>query len=149
MVVIENNNPGNIRKDKRWQWQGEPSGTPPGAIISFDKLENGTRAMLLDLNNKIKAKTDTISKILYKWAPPEDNNDTEGYIKFVSNRTGIGRDVQLQPNDLDTISRIALQMTFMEHKDKEKFSSELEYAFRQGRALLGNLVSAAEKKKFK
>lgn len=82
------NNPGNIRSTAI-KWKGELT-RPGDAFESYDTIESGIRAMYLNLQSYRNRGLDTISEIIRSWAPPEDKNDTEAYIKTVSKITGIG-----------------------------------------------------------
>ena len=94
-----NNNPGNIIY--------KPSGFKGGlyqlgnGTLVFDTMENGIAAMIGNLfwyyKSQIGAKKFSIKNILYKWCPPDDKknpylrgNDTNIYIKTVTNLTGLG-----------------------------------------------------------
>ena len=76
---IRNNNPLNIRLGKR-----------------FDSLAYGWRAAFILLTRTYYNNygADTIGKIISRWAP-QIENDTRGYIRFVSEWTGIDADEPL------------------------------------------------------
>lgn len=112
---IVNNNPGNIKKDAKFSWQGEKPGTTPGDFVIFDNLANGYRAMMKDFRTKIKRGVDTITKIITVWAPSSDDNDPASYITAVSEKTGIDPNATLKPDDVDTLGSIAYAMSFVEH----------------------------------
>ena len=81
---IRNNNPGNIRKDGS-VWRGEVAG-PDKNFKTFETMAWGIRAIYHLLNNYcLLYGCDTIEKMIRRWAPPEDGNDTESYISTVSN----------------------------------------------------------------
>lgn len=86
---IRNNNPGNIDKTNV-KWEGEVG--DDGRFIQFASIEWGIRAMgrILKTYDE-KYGRNTIEKIVYRWAPPNEN-DTEEYIKTVSDISGIPRD---------------------------------------------------------
>lgn len=84
------NNPLNIRYNKANNWVGQ-IGQRNGFVI-FDTQENGFRAAARTLISYANKGVDTVSKIIYRWAPPSDNNPTESYISFVTKQTGFGRD---------------------------------------------------------
>lgn len=92
------NNPGNIVASTI-QWGGEV--TQPGdRFESFATVDDGIRAMynnLMAYRNVHGIKT--LHDIIYRWAPPTDGNDTEGYIKMVSTSTGISPTAILSPVD--------------------------------------------------
>lgn len=88
------NNPLNIR-NTGIKWGGEI--TKDGeAFESFATLNDGIRAGYQNLlAYASKHNLTTIRGILYRWAPPTDGNDTEEYINFVSQRTGITENTQI------------------------------------------------------
>jgi len=89
------NNPFNIKANKANNWQGK--NTKEGATFeSFDSIEYGIRAGIKLLSTYFnKYKLNTIEKIIPRYAPPSEN-DTAGYIDFVSSETGFQSD---QPID--------------------------------------------------
>ena len=111
---IRNNNPLNIRRTGKDQWKGlvqpavvgdlkSPTSeagdfkSPPTwdrAFCQFESMEWGWRAAfyLLTRTYYHKYRLYTIRGIISKWAPPQDHNNTEAYIKNVSKLTGIGPD---------------------------------------------------------
>lgn len=100
---IRNNNPCNIRRS-RVIWQGEVSklnGMHDKAFCQFASMKMGLRAafVLMRSYRNIHRLYD-IDGVIKRWAPPEDGNDTEAYIKFVAHETGISRDDYLKYTDL-------------------------------------------------
>ena len=72
---IRNNNPGNIRKDGS-VWRGEVAG-PDKSFKTFETMAWGIRAIYHLLNNyRLLYGCDTIEKMIRRWAPPEDGNDS-------------------------------------------------------------------------
>ena len=96
---LRNNNPGNLRPEPGdvYTWQGE-IGVNEGYLV-FDMIENGIRAAYINLRSYFKNGYNTVEKIIARWAPSEDDNDTEAYIQFVEESTGIPRDVELVFDD--------------------------------------------------
>ena len=90
---IRNNNPLNIRRGKD-QWQGLRAQQTDAQFCQFETLEYGWRAAfyLLTRTYYHKYRLYTIRGIVSKWAPPQDHNNTEAYIRNVCKRTGIGPD---------------------------------------------------------
>ena len=84
-IVWKNNNLGNLRGENV-KWQGK-TGFKNGFSV-FESKEMGVRAIYVDLLNKIKRGTNTIEKIISKYAPSSEN-DTINYISFVSKNTKI------------------------------------------------------------
>ena len=96
---IRNNNPLNIRlSNDRWQGQRPPSNSPGGEKVfcEFSEMKYGWRAAFRLLCNTYYKKygLKTISDIIYRWAPPKENN-TAAYIRRVSDYISIGPDREL------------------------------------------------------
>lgn len=112
---IRNNNPGNIRKNAT-KWQGLSDTQTDSAFFQFKEMKWGIRAMLKTLNTYYyKHDRKTIRQMVYRWAPPQDNNNTELYIKVVSDRTRIDDNVKLPIDNRITMCAIAQAMCWMEN----------------------------------
>ena len=87
---IRNNNPLNIRRTAKDQWQGLRAQQTDASFCQFESLEYGWRAAfyLLTRTYYHKYRLYTIRGIISKWAPPCENK-TEAYIANVSALTGI------------------------------------------------------------
>ena len=97
---IRNNNPLNIRRSKdKWQGQinanvnaNDKNSSPKGdaEFVQFYSMEWGWRAAFVILCKTYygKYKLRTIRDIVSRWAPAKENN-TEAYIRHVSDYTGI------------------------------------------------------------
>ena len=81
---IRNCNPLNIRRTKT-VWQGQRSEQQDGSFVQFDGMKWGWRAafVLLTRNYFNQHKLTTVRSIIYRWAPPQDHNATEAYVKRV------------------------------------------------------------------
>lgn len=89
--MINNNNPGNLRYLPSIPWQGlaDPPSNEQG-FCNFITAAKGLRALAIDLRNQqTEHGLRTISKIITKYAPPNDNQ-TIPYILDVSRRTTFG-----------------------------------------------------------
>ena len=104
-----NHNPTNIRKSK-YNWEGKTD-TPQklikeGRSTDFEAFVSdyyGLRAALVNLKNGYFSKGyNTVAKIIYRWAPPTENN-TEGYINYVCKVMGVDRDLVLDYNNKNTM----------------------------------------------
>ena len=111
---IRNNNPLNLRVGNNWK--GEVSQPTDHAFEQFTEMKWGVRAAFIVLRNYIvRHKLNTIEKIIPRWAPAKDKNDTAMYIKTVAQRT------HLKPNEIicfdNTCQMIALllAMCFVEN----------------------------------
>lgn len=91
---IRNNNPGNL-KDVGISWQGR-TGQNQGFVV-FDKMENGVRAMTLDITNDYYVDgLKTIRQLISVYAPSSENN-TESYVQHVAGKVGVNPDTPLIP----------------------------------------------------
>jgi len=86
---IRNNNPLNIRLTKT-DWEGKVENNTDGQFEQFVSMYYGFRAAILTIETYIvKHACNTIRKIIYRWAPAQENN-TEKYIQYVCSKTNIG-----------------------------------------------------------
>ena len=88
---LRNCNPGNIRRSKT-RYKGEQHPSRDSEFKEFKSMAYGYRAMfvLLDTYSR-RYGLCTIRQMLNRYAPPSENF-TEGYIRFVSEKTGIAPD---------------------------------------------------------
>lgn len=88
---LRNCNPGNIRRSKT-RYKGEKLPSRDSEFKEFKSMAYGYRAMfvLLDTYSR-RYGLCTIRQMLNRYAPPVENF-TEGYIRFVSEKTGIAPD---------------------------------------------------------
>ncbi len=108
-----NNNLLNIRHNKD-KFQGErPIQTDP-AFKQFIRNEDGYRAAFVIFGTYLTRNINTIDKIINEWAPPEDHNNTEQYIRNVSARSGIARTKILNNKSGVDYIKIAIAMAFSE-----------------------------------
>ena len=78
-----NNNPGNITGDDNWEGKSGKD----GRFVQFKTYADGSRALAKNLKNA--AVGQTVQEYMSKYAPKSDNNDTDAYIKNVSDKLGI------------------------------------------------------------
>lgn len=109
-----NHNPLNIRKGNNWQ--GEASNPSEKEFEVFQNDAYGLRAGFVILKNYMRRspRVDTIEKIITRWAPPEDGNDTDAYIRTVSKRTGIGQSTRLSFTDKYRMCQVVKAMVWVE-----------------------------------
>jgi hypothetical protein len=119
-----NNNPGNIRSSDWTKKQSGYTGADKDGFAIFDKPESGRKAQNQLLSNyggqEEKGKKsprgyslNTVRGIVDKWAPTNENQ-TDGYIDFVSKKTGFDPDKPLDMKDATTVNKIASAMTIKE-----------------------------------
>jgi hypothetical protein len=112
---IRNNNPGNIVKTSI-AWKGKiMPGTDP-RFEQFERMEDGARAQLKNTHTWYYRGYDTLNELIRVWAPPSEN-DTEAYIKFVSQETGIEPDYRFNLTQENLIA-IAYAMAMLENGRK-------------------------------
>lgn len=93
---IRQKNPGNIRPGDNWNGM---TGQDGGYLI-FSSMIYGIRAMVKVLRNyqRLHGLT-SVKEIIYRWAPPADNNPTDAYVKHVAEALGVGIDQFIRVDD--------------------------------------------------
>ena len=110
---VRNCNPGNIRKNGDL-FQGEIDSTDPD-FKQFRSMAYGYRAIFKILRTyKNNYSLNTLEQMIYRWAPPEDNNKTEVYVDFVAKRAGLARDQIVDVSNMTVMCRIVEAMAIME-----------------------------------
>lgn len=85
--MIGQNNILNIRTSSAFNWNGQTGSTR--GFANFESIELCRRAgAYLLMRSYRKAGCKTIDSIIRRWAPATEN-DTEGYIRFVSKLSGL------------------------------------------------------------
>lgn len=84
---IINNNPLNIRRGKS-HWVGARRVVTDKEFEEFTSTAFGYRAAwklmeTYQLRLRMEDKSYTLENIIHRWAPPEDNNDTQAYLRTV------------------------------------------------------------------
>lgn len=104
---IRNNNPGNVIKSDI-KWQGMAAQQTDPKFVQFVSPEYGIRAcakLLMQYNKKDGC--DTIRKMITRYAPQVDNNDTEAYVHNVAGavfqNTKVGGNADT-PVDVDDVN---------------------------------------------
>ncbi|ECB4071354.1 TPA: structural protein [Salmonella enterica subsp. enterica serovar Napoli] len=96
---IRNNNPGNIRWGDDWKGLVPKEQRTDKSFCQFIKPEYGIRAMIVILRNyQRKHGLNTISGIISRWAPTNENN-TQAYIDSVAKSTGVTPDQFIHTDD--------------------------------------------------
>ncbi len=101
---------------------------PVGASTGFQQFssyEEGIKAM--DENLKTygtKHKINTLRGVISRYAPPQDKNDTEGYINFVAQRTGLKPDQEIDLSNPAVRHVISGPMILMEKGGKNLFGAK-------------------------
>lgn len=94
---IRNCNPGNIRKG--CNWKGLRKTQTDKEFCQFTTMSWGLRALCVTLRTYItKRKCISVSKIINRWAPPSDNNNTKAYTTAVALEVGKRLRPELESN---------------------------------------------------
>ena len=113
---VRNCNPGNIRLPRKENMEkdrfiGELRPSRDKSFRTFVNMAYGYRAMHYLLRKyKNKYSLNTLEQMIYRWAPPSDNNKTEAYIDFVAKRAGIGRKDIVDVSNMTVMCRIVEAM---------------------------------------
>ena len=112
---IRNANPLNIRKSGD-VFEGEVVPSTDNSFKRFETAAYGYRAAFKILRTYVtKYGLNTIRKMITRWAPPEDGNHTENYIKVVSERSGIPADDIIYPDNREMMTRVVAAMSYVEN----------------------------------
>ena len=102
---MRNNNPLNIIKSEKINWQGEVKPSTDPNFAQFETLEYGLRAALKLLRTYYtKHGCTTIRQIVARW-DPEGPKVIEAYVRTVCKHTGLNPDQQLPPMKEETKHR--------------------------------------------
>jgi hypothetical protein len=109
-IAVRNNNPLNLRPGQ--PYEGLRGQT--GGFCDFISPPWGFRAALRNYITKYDRGVNTIRKLISEWAPPSDNNDTEAYIRTVSQKSGFGADEEIALKSWDVCSKVCYAQTEVE-----------------------------------
>lgn len=110
-----NNNPLNIRYNRNNNWQGKVIPNTDGTFEQFTSLAYGYRAAFVLLKNYItNYSANTVSGIISKWAPANENNTT-GYINRVCSLTGFTPATIISASDKDQMTKLVYAMSIVEN----------------------------------
>lgn len=127
---IRNNNPGNIRiSTNAWKGKVPVAQNTDKAFEQFERYVYGIRAMIKNLLTYYGQGYNTLNKIIYRWAPPADNNDSATYVQFVQSRTGFSPDQVLNLKNPDTMRKLVIAMTEMENGRPAVTAEQFNYSW--------------------
>lgn len=122
---LRNCNPGNIRQS-RSNFKGEVRPSRDSAFKQFESMAYGYRAMFVLLNSYHKRYgLTTIREMISRWAPPTENF-TEGYIRLVSERSGIAADAEVDSRSERDMVPIVAAMSEIENGVKAAMNDVYE-----------------------
>ena len=110
---LRNNNPLNIRRN-RDHFLGEVTPGTDGLFKQFESMAYGYRAACVILATYLMRGINTVEKIVRTWAPPTENN-TESYIRHVTERSGVGRTKVLTADNGGDYRKIVAAMSHCEN----------------------------------
>lgn len=110
-----NNNPLNIRINNANNWKGRKLPNTDGAFEQFISMPYGYRAAIITLQNYIRSGYNTLEKIINRWAPSDDNNDPNGYMRVIYQETGYAPKATFTATDKQGISNLIYAMAIVEN----------------------------------
>ncbi len=120
---IRNNNPGNIRWGEEWQGLVPTAQRTDKSFCQFTSPEYGLRAMVIILRNyQRKYGLNTVSGIIKRWAPPNENN-TQAYINSVAQATGVAPDQRIDTGDSHFMTKL-LQAIIKQENGGQPYDTE-------------------------
>ncbi|WP_337045307.1 hypothetical protein [Emticicia sp. 17c] len=120
---VRNNNPGNLRYSPVNLWKGKVPFTQntDGSFEQFIEWRYGVRALLI-LLKKFIFQYGTIEKIISRYAP-DNENETERYIRAVAAETGFPRNQALSSTK-ETLRKLSIAITRQEVGNGYELSNE-------------------------
>ncbi|SFN98518.1 structural protein [Xenorhabdus japonica] len=121
---IRNNNPGNIDHNSANKWQGQLPHDPKieKRFCRFETAEQGIRALMKLLCNYHKGGHNSVSKIINRYAPSNENNTT-AYINGVAKVLNVD---QFEEIDINRQTLIALAKSIIRHENgQQPYSDEV------------------------
>lgn len=112
---LRNRNPLNIRRSADL-WQGMAEEQTDREFFQFKSMDWGYRAAFVVLRTyRHRYGANTVERIVRRWAPPEDGNDTEIYIQKVEILTGLKRDEALDGENPKVMTGLVAAMSRVEN----------------------------------
>lgn len=110
-----NHNPLNIRKSPRTKWLGQCEEQHDREFVQFKSDLFGFRAAFRVLRSYLKLQhLVNLRQIIYRWAPPEDGNNTESYLQTVSQRSKVMPALPLTFESETELVAIVIAMAWVE-----------------------------------
>lgn len=99
---IRNRNPGNLRHSDKNTWQGQ-IGVDSDGFVVFSETRFGVRALCKLLDGYIARNICTPRAIIFRFAPPADNNPSEAYAQYIAQHVGVAVDDVVSYPDIPKI----------------------------------------------
>lgn len=113
-LLIQINNPGGLRHTHD-HWHGQTRLQTDKKFVRFENPLMGERALMKVLLTYFKEHgLYTVSMIIYRWAPPNENN-TDLYVMDISRRMGVKSSEYLDLANLDVLIKLAKAITTHEN----------------------------------
>ncbi|TDB48066.1 structural protein [Photorhabdus luminescens] len=126
---IRNNNPGNIRWGDDWQGLVPESQRTDKSFCQFVSPEYGIRAMIKVIQNYHKKYgINTISGIISRWAPSNENN-TDAYINHVCKDTEVTGDQVVDVFNKAFMTKLIKSVITMENGSQPYSNAVIDKAF--------------------
>lgn len=109
---VRNHNPLNIRRtyDK---WLGLADVQQDSEFFQFKDDFYGFRAAFRIIHNGFRQGRNTVDKIVYRWAPPSENNSS-AYVNYVASNLGMPSSKELDYSDIITMLALVQSMAYYE-----------------------------------
>lgn len=112
---LRNCNPLNLRRANAL-WQGLRKEQTDPEFLQFRDMEWGYRAAFVTLRTYCrKYGADTPRRIIARWAPETDGNDTEAYLQRIVVLSGLEPDYPLDPEQRTDMVRLVAAMSRVEN----------------------------------
>lgn len=101
---IRNNNPGNL--NFAGQAGATKEGGKNGRFAVFESMRDGISALYKQIQLYFSRGVNTIESVVNKYAPADDNNNVQAYIKQLVGATGKQADEKLSGEDTETVFKL-------------------------------------------
>lgn len=126
-----NHNPLNIRRSDRTRWLGQTRKQYDREFVQFQSDLFGYRAAFRILHTYFHLHgLCTLRQIIYRWAPPEDGNNTRSYVETVSQRSGVLPNAFLTFDDEASMVAIVCAMAWVESHIGDADTELVKQAYR-------------------
>jgi hypothetical protein len=113
---IRNNNPGNIEHVEANQWLGLDTPPSDGRYCRFVSPQLAIRALvLLLLNYQSRHRLKTVTAIIERYAPRQDNNATQAYIRYVCEQLRVKPKEAISVRDFRTAQNLITAIIYFEN----------------------------------